>query len=292
MTTISLPEVTASAAVAEVVRQACDSADALTELEGEARGTGKLPAAFAASEAWRSFAESVLAVWSARDHVIIRGLPAMSDGASLLLAALALGGRFKTYRGGKIVKTFRMSPWTKDLSHTLREGEFHTDLNTDSEPPAVTGIQCLDPDPGAPGYGINRVVRTVDLLSYQDPNGTNQLQRFLCETRVTMVNDRSDAAWSGTIIEGERIRFHPETLRTASQRLQQDDSEMEARLLAVHRAALAVSVPFWLDAGDVLLVSNHRALHYRGECSVVFTNFPLEFLSRSIHVLHKLDEPR
>jgi hypothetical protein len=62
--------------------------------------------------------------------------------------------------------------------------------------------------------------------------------------------------------------------------------------LAVHRAALAVSVPFWLDAGDVLLVSNHRALHYRGECSVVFTNFPLEFLSRSIHVLHKLDEPR
>lgn len=107
-----------------------------------------------------------------------------------------------------------------------------------------------------------------------------------------MVNDRSDAAWSGTIIEGERIRFHPETLRTASQRLQQDDSEMEARLLAVHRAALAVSDPFWLDAGDVLLVSNHRALHYRGECSVVFTNFPLEFLSRSIHVLHKLDEPK
>lgn len=292
MTTISLPEVTASTAVAEVVREACDSPDALPELEGEARRTGKVPASFAASEAWRSFADSVLAVWSARDHVIIRGLPAMGDGASLLLAALALEGRFKTYRGGKMVKTFRMSPWTKDLSHTLREGEFHTDLNTDSEPPAVTGIQCLDPDPGAPRYGINRVARTVDLLSYQDPCGTDQLLRFLCESRVTMVNDRSDSVWSGTIVEGERIRFHPETLRAASQRLQQDDSETEARLLALHHAALAVSDPFWLDAGDVLLVSNHRALHYRGECSVVFINYPLEFLSRSIHVLHKVDEPR
>ena len=39
--------------------------------------------------------------------------------------------------------------------------------------------------------------------------------------------------------------------------------------------------------GDVLMVSNTKALHYRGACSVLFTRFPTEFESRSLLILHR-----
>lgn len=290
-TFLQIPEVTADAAIARALLEACGSPEVLPDLEVQARETGDV-AGFAKGQPWEAFTEAVLEMWRSHDHVIIRGLPALAEGASLLLASLALRSRFKTYRAGKIVKTFRMSPWTTDLSHTLKEGHFHTDLNTEAEPPAVTCIQCLAPDPGAPEYGVNRVARVADLLSHLKAEGNGELLRFLCETRVTMVNARSDSSWAGTVVEGERIRFHPETLRAAAQRFQEEDPAMERLLSELHNVALAVSVPFWLDAGDILFVSNHRALHYRGECSVVFHEYPLQFSSRAIHVLHKLDEPR
>ncbi|HET9227411.1 MAG TPA: TauD/TfdA family dioxygenase [Thermoanaerobaculia bacterium] len=249
-------------------------------------------APFVTSHAWGAFRQAVLRLWRERDHVIIRGLPTFAEGASLLLASLCLAGRYKTYRNGRIVKTFRMSPWTTDLSHTTREGDFHTDINTDPEPPAVTAIQCLTPDPGAPRYGVNRVARVGDLLAYLEGSGSQEVLRFLRETPVTMVNDRSQDAWTGRIVQDDRIRFHPETIRAAIRRFEVRNPEIEEHLAAVHAAALAVSTPFGLDAGDILFVSNHRALHYRGECSVAFIDFPLEFRARAIHVLHKVSEPQ
>jgi hypothetical protein len=184
-----------------------------------------------------------------------------------------------------------MSPWTKDLSHTTREGDFHTDLNTEVEPPTTTGIQCLTPDPGVPHFGANRVARTSDLIAYLKANECLDTLRFLVATEVTMVNDRSRGAWTGKIVEDSRIRFHPATLRAAAVRSGQDLTELDEHLAAVHRASLAVSLPFFLEAGDLFFVSNHRALHYRGECSVSFVDFPLEFRARSIHVLHQMSEP-
>lgn len=289
---LPLPEITAGSELSDALRSVCEGIEGIASLEREVCETGSVAAPFLELEAWETFRRSVLQTWKERDHVVVRGLPALADGASLLLASLCLPGRFKTYRNGQVVKTFRMSPWTTDLSHTIREGDFHTDINTDPEPPALTAIQCLTPDPGAPRYGVNRVARTADLISWAEANGRGDLLRFLRETPVTMVNDRSQASWTGTIVQGGRIRFHPETIRAALRRLEMEAPEIEARLAAVHEAALAVSTPFWLDEGDTLLVSNHRALHYRGECSVVFLDYPLEFRARAIHVLHKMDEPQ
>lgn len=289
---LPLPEIDAGSEVSDAIRSACEGLEGLPGLEREVCETGSVTAPFLAGEAWETFRQSVLRTWKERDHVIVRGLPALAEGASLLLASLCLPSRFKTYRNSQVVKTFRMSPWTTDLSHTTREGDFHTDINTDPEPPALTAIQCLTPDPGAPGYGVNRVARIADLLAWLEANGSVDLLRFLRETPVTMVNDRSQASWTGTIVQGDRIRFHPETIRAALRRLEIQEPEIEARLGAIHAAALAVSTPFWLDEGDILFVSNHRALHYRGECSVAFLDFPLEFRSRAIHVLHKMGEPQ
>jgi len=243
-----------------------------------------------ASLEWSSFSANVRKVFASSDHLIIKGLPVSNHGATLLLVSRAIGSKFRTYRGEQIVKHFKMSPWTRELSHTTREGEFHTDLNTEPRPPAITAMQCLDPDPGSPQYGVNRVVRLKNLLASIREEDNAETLRFLTEDTVTMLNDRSSSDWSGRIVEEDLIRYHPETLRAAARRLEHTAPWLEDRIAGIARAAQAVSAPFTLDRGDVLLLSNHRTLHYRGECSVVFQRYPTEFISRSVFILHTNQE--
>jgi hypothetical protein len=197
---------------------------------------------------------------------------------------------FRTYRGEQIIKHFKMSPWTTELSHTTREGEFHTDLNTESRPPSVTAMQCLDPDPGAPDYGVSRVVRLKDLLSFLEECNDAETLRFLTQETVTMLNDHSSSSWLGHVVEDDIIRYHPETLRAAARRSGQPAIALEDQIARVAQAALTVSEPFNLDRGDILLLANHRALHYRSECSVVFNLYPMDFTSRSVFILHANQE--
>jgi sulfate adenylyltransferase subunit 1 (EFTu-like GTPase family) len=151
-------------------------------------------------------------------------------------------------------------------------------------------MQCLDPDPGAPKYGISRVVRLVDLLRFLEKSENNETLNFLTKESVTMLNDHSSSSWSGCVVAGQMIRYHPETLRAAARRQGHSEGMLENQIAAVAKAALAVSQPLNLDRGDILLLSNHRTLHYRGECSVVFTKYPTEFVSRSVFILHATEE--
>lgn len=238
------------------------------------------------SSEWLKFSSEVREAFLTRDRVIVKGLPVDARGATLVVASKTVGSTFRTYRSGQIVKHFRMSPWTRELSHTTREGEFHTDLNTESQPPAITAMQCLDPDPGAPQYGISRVARLKDILCFLEESNEVESLKFLTEKTVSMLNDRSSAGWSGSIVEDGIIRYHPETLRAAERRFNIQESSLENNIASIARAAVQVSEPFILEAGDVLLLSNHRTLHYRGECSVVFKNYPTDFRARSIFILH------
>jgi hypothetical protein len=268
----------------------CMAPDALETLEQTARENDLNGLSLIASSEWSSFSARVCEVFASCDHLIIKGLPVSDHGASLLIAARLIGSAFRTYRGGQIIKHFKMSPWTRELSHTTREGEFHTDLNTEPSPPAITAMQCLDPDPGAPDYGINRVARLANLLTALEEIKDEETLRFLTQDIVTMLNDRSSSDWSGHVVEEGLIRFHPETLRAAARRSGLLASPFEKQIAGVAQAALAVSEPFNLDQGDVLLLSNRRTLHYRGECSVLFKRYPTEFVSRSVFILHTNQE--
>jgi hypothetical protein len=272
--------------IADAFDSACVVPGALEALEQSARAGDLEGLPLLATRAWASFSSDVRLTFAARDHVILKGLPVSPDGATLLLAARAVGSMFRTYRGEKIVKHFKMSPWTTELSHTTREGEFHTDLNTETTPPAITAMQCLDPDPGAPRYGLSCVARLTDLLAFLEECDDAETLNFLTQETVIMVNDRSRSGWSGRAVEEGLIRYHPETLRAAARRSGHLAPGLEERIAGVARAAFAASEPFNLERGDVLLLSNYRTLHYRGECSVVFKQYPTEFTSRSVFILH------
>ena len=248
-----------------------------SDVLGSFRGTGR----------WVEFCDLVRHTIQRRGYIIVRGLNA-NDGRSLLVVAAAFGEAFDTYGGWRIVKRFRMSPWTNELSHTIRCGDFHTDGNVCVVPPIGTAMQCEIEDPGAPEFAEQRVAFLPDLLERLSRGSSEDIEtaRFLTETETAMAHERSQQVWRGCLVRDEVIRYHPHCLRIASKRLQTPSPILESSIAAIHRAALDVSVPFHMKAGDTVLVSNRTALHYRGECSVRFTRFPTEFESRSLFVLH------
>jgi hypothetical protein len=272
--------------IATAIGSICLAPDALETLEQSAHENNLKNLSLITTSEWLRFSSEVRQAFAARDHLVIKGLPVSAHGATLIIAARTVGSMFRTYRGGQIVKHFKMSPWTTELSHTTRDGEFHTDINTEAKPPAITAMQCLDPDPGAPRYGVSRVARLVDMLAFLEEHKDSEALYFLTQDTVTMLNDRQQSSWSGRVVEDGAIRYHPETLRAAARRLEHTTSALEDCISRVAQAAMAVSEPFILDRGDVLLFSNHRTLHYRGECSVLFNHFPTDFISRSVFVLH------
>jgi hypothetical protein len=237
---------------------------------------------------WITFCSFVISTIRRCGYVVVRGLDA-DEGRSLLVISASLGAAFDHYGPQRIVKYFRMSPWTNELSHTIRRGDFHTDGNVSAAPPVATAMQCENEDPGAPEYAEQRVAYLPHLLerlrSSGDCEDTEALV-FLTETEAAMAHERSADLWRGRLVQNGAIRYHPQSLRVASKRLNEQSPKLESLIATIHRAATDVSVPFQTRPGDTVLVSNRTALHYRGACSVQFIRFPTEFESRSLFVLH------
>lgn len=288
---MSVPELKLPATVGEALR-ALAAREPLESLEARALDSTQRRALAdeLASADWRAFVVELARTWSARDYAVVRGVPVEGDGATTLLLAIAFDAAFKPYRRDKIVKHFKMSPWTTELSQTLREGHFHTDLSTAVEPPCVTLIHCRKSDP-TPGSGVVRVAPIRGLLAKLRRRGADEALRFMLSDTVEMVDERAHGSWSGIIASESRVRFHPETLRAAERRGVRFAGALERQLEVIRDAALDASEPIELGPGDALFVSNVRALHYRGACTVQYLEFPLRFEAREIHVLHLRDEP-
>ncbi len=285
-----LPEIQVSADLRCEICHLAGRFDCLEEAEREALG-GHLAARIQRLESWKGFSEHVRTTIADCGYAVVRSLQ-VDGGRSLLLASCALGASFETYPPGRIVKRFRMSPWTKELSHTTQAGEFHTDANVSARPPCCTALQCEIEDPGGPEYAEQRVAFLPDLLARlrRDAPADVATLTFLTESEITLAQEHSSAIWQGRLVNERTIRYHPASLRVACKRLNAPLPGLETMIDTIHRAALDVSVPFHTRPGDTVLMSNRTALHYRGACSVRFTRFPTEFDSRSVLVLH-LGEP-
>ncbi|MCY4543282.1 MAG: hypothetical protein OXB95_12970 [Rhodobacteraceae bacterium] len=278
--------------VVNAVAKICDSKGALTRLEGLVVSHQLEALPLFQTVGWARFRDNVRHDYESHDFVAIRGFSAEQGGAALLVALRTIGESLRTFRGGKVVKHFKMSPWTRELSHTLRAGEFHTDHSTQICPPAVTGIQCLEPDPGTPKSGLLWIARLSDLLEHFETADCKGAGRFLMDEETTMLSDRSSSSWTGNLVSNGTIRYHPETIRAAARRSGNSCKDIDKHISAIENAALERAIPLALNRGDLALISNHRALHRRGKSSVVFKNYPTEFESRRVAVAHATKERR
>lgn len=286
MTGPALPEVEVDRGLKAAVDELAASFASVDEAETLALQSD-IAAPLRSDAQWLAFCQAVTSSITNRGYVVVRGLQP-DEGRSLLILATVFRGVFDTYRPGKIVKRFRMSPWTTELSHTTRAGDFHTDGNVSATPPFGTAMQCEREDPGAPEYGEQRVVFLPDLLAGLRGGDRAEIQalRFLTEQEVAMTHERAAIVWRGCLVQNGTIRYHPHSLRVADARLSVSRPDLESLISTVHRVAVEASVPFHTAPGDAVLVSNRTALHYRGACSVRFIRFPAEFESRSLYVLH------
>lgn len=286
MTPRPLPETTLDPALAREIAALAATFESVDDAERQALSSD-IAAPLRTFEPWAAFRAEVEASVASSGYVVVRGLEA-DGGRSLLIVSRALGLAFDSYRPGRVVKRFRMSPWTDELSHTIKAGDFHTDGNVSPSPPVATALQCEVEDPGAPEYAEQRVAFLPDLLARLAAGDEQDAAAlaFLTHAEAVLGSERSPELWRGRLVDHGGIRYHPQSLRVASRRLGRDGSEIEPVIASVHRAALDVSVPFHTRPGDTVLVSNREALHYRGECSVRFTRFPTEFEARSLFVLH------
>ena len=285
-----LPEST----IERPVRQAIDArASQFASIRDAERAalSGALIEGLQAEPGWMALCDSVNTMVRRHGYVVIRGLEP-DEGRSLLIVGSTLGGEFDTYGPRHIVKRFRMSPWTTELSHTTRAGEFHTDGNVSEFTPVATVMQCELEDPGAPEFAEQRVAHLPDLLERLRSGDRDDIDAaaLLTDVDSAMAHERSPQVWRGRLVQRGTIRYHPQSLRVAAKRLNEPSSALDSAIAAIERAAIDVSLPFHTHAGDTLVVSNRTALHYRGACSVRFTEFPTKFESRSVLVLH-LREP-
>ena len=257
-----LPETTIDSSLKREIDAIAGGYASLEDVEVAALTTD-LAAPLRGNQRWVELCDLINTAVGRCGYIVLRGI-GVDEGRSLLIVCAALGLAFDTYRPRRVVKRFRMSPWTDELSHTIRAGDFHTDGNVSAVPPVGTAMQCELEDPGAPDYAEQRVAHLPDLLEQLASGVAEDAEAlaFLTEAEVAMAHERSPEVWRGRLVVNGTIRYHPQSLRVASRRLGESSPQLESKLAAIHRAALDVSVPFHTSPGDTVLVleSNRAAL--------------------------------
>ncbi|MEG1627078.1 TauD/TfdA family dioxygenase [Pseudomonas sp.] len=180
------------------------------------------------------------------------------------------GQLYYSSRMGALCHQYSVLPESANFSEQMLCGGFHTDFMFQPHPPAYIALLCLQPDPRHPLYGRNQVVHVQSFLErMQQIFGVSE--QDLKEYRLVY-----DLAERGRFeqpiledLDGKLIfRFHERLLAKGQmQGISAPDMSVPAML---HAVMMDVTADICLDRGDLLILSNHYALHRRGECSIEF----------------------
>ncbi|MBX9753357.1 MAG: TauD/TfdA family dioxygenase [Pseudomonadaceae bacterium] len=186
------------------------------------------------------------------------------------LDRVSCGQLYYSNRVGVLCHQYSVLPESANFSEQMLCGGFHTDFMFQPHPPAYIALLCLQPDPKHPFYGRNQVVHVQPFLErMQQAFGVSE--QDLRDHRLVY-----DLAERGRFeqpilddLDGKLIfRFHERLLgKGQMQGGAETDMSMAAML---HAVMMDVTADICLDRGDLLILSNHHALHRRGECSIEF----------------------
>lgn len=198
------------------------------------------------------------------------------------LDQLSGGQLYYSDRMGSLCHQYSVLPETDNFSEQMACGGFHTDFMFQPNPPSHIALLCLKPDPRHPFYGRNQIVHMRPFLekmqlifgvAEQDLKNLMLIYDFAEHGRFEkpLISDFEDK----TI-----FRFHEKLLSNGQQKvLFAPDMPLASMLNAV---MMDVMVEVSLDSGDLLILSNHNALHRRGECSVEFSGIAGKWLAREM----------
>ena len=203
-----------------------------------------------------------------RDHAVGVHLPA-SAAMSVLVATLGEQFGFRPERNGEIVQDVVPVAGDEQTQNStssdvvLRD---HVEMAFSEYRPDFVVLACLRPDHvGMAGTTLSSGSRALELLP-RDVVQVLRQERFATAVDESFMRSESydEPVWIGPIavVDGDddRPRLRADFAET---RAVEGDRIAEAALLAFSQAAAKVAVALPLDAGDMLVVDNHRAFHGR-----------------------------
>lgn len=198
------------------------------------------------------------------------------------LDRISRGKLFYSDRIGNICHRYKVLPESKNFSEQVGCGGFHTDFMFQAEPPEYIALLCLRADPRHPYYGRNQIVSKKKFISKVEEL-VGLTEKDLEQHSLTYNLPRQgiyrypllDRLGNNTI-----FRFHESLV---DQQCAQSEILPEKNLIAfLHSVFMDVCEDVCLNAGDILVISNHQALHRRSECSISYQGSNANFASREM----------
>jgi len=212
---------------------------------------------------------------------VVRNFGLNTDRLKMFLEKLSNGKIFYSARIGDVVHQFRVLPRAESLAEQASCGGYHTDFMFQPRPPAYIALLCLRPDPKHPIFGRNQIVhrddfvakmRTVFSLSEADLKQISL--KYIFPGRPAFETPILDTLDGRTV-----FRLHTSLVQDRKNPILSDGLSLKEAIEAV---CSDVAQDLVLDKGDLLIISNHIALHRRSECTIAYHSDGKSFDSREI----------
>jgi Taurine catabolism dioxygenase TauD, TfdA family len=214
-------------------------------------------------------------------YQLVRGFGTDVERLTRDLNIISGGKLFFSERLGGVLHQFSVLPYSHNLSEQASCGGYHTDFMFQPHPPEFIALLCIKPDPKYPFYGRNQIVHyDAFIQKMHTVYGVSELD--LLELKVNYVFPNYSTIEVPIIQKyGDRniFRLHTTLMGAASTQKLLIDTPLKDALDAI---CGDVAQDIVLDQGDILIVSNHVALHRRSECSLSFNSDGSSFESRKM----------
>ena len=213
-------------------------------------------------------------------YQLVRGFGVDTAWFETELCRVSGGKLFFSARLGSFVHEFRVLPHSDNLSEQASCGGFHTDFMFQPRPPEFVALLCLRPDPKHPVYGRNQVVHRDAFLE--------RMHSIYGITLEDILTQKIEYAFAGRApislpllrsLEDRLILTFHTSLMPTGKIAAFGDTPVKNMIEAV---CSEVAQDVILDRGDLLIVSNHVALHRRSECTLAFNAEDRSFISREM----------
>ncbi len=213
-------------------------------------------------------------------YQLVRGFGLDATRLETELCRVSGGKLFFSARLGSFVHKFRVLPHSDNLSEQAACGGYHTDFMFQPRPPEFVALLCLRPDPKHPVYGRNQVVHRDAFLE--------RMNSIYGVTQADLLERKIDYSFSGRAPISLPVLQHLDdrlilTLHTSLMPTGNLAAFGNRPLkMMIDAVCSEVAHDVILDRGDLLIVSNHAALHRRSECTLAFNANDRSFASREM----------
>jgi len=215
-----------------------------------------------------------------KDYLIIRKFGKNLSALVSLVYFLSMGKIFYLPRlNNAFIAIFEMKN-SNELSHTLKDGFFHTDYSTHPNTPDYLTLNIINRDPMYPFYSRNSIVLLDDILDFLKLYNKNLLEYLTLTDIPVKVNNK--IVYQKIIdLENNVIRFHEKLIKDALVITNRQNEIFYIDEFVTICTFLMKD--FVLDEGDLAIISNKTVLHKRGPATIKFDNKEKKFIGRKVY---------